>query len=71
MADAYVRLDVQIPRDLLQRFMQGLRDLEQEAPDAIHMIIQVFDNDSSLKESEEMVRSLSPGFAYNQTIRKQ
>jgi len=71
MADAYVRLDVQIPRDRLQKFMQGLRDLEQEAPDDIHMIMQVYDNDASMKESEEMVRSLSPGFVHTQSIRKQ
>lgn len=71
VGEAYIRIDVRIPRDYLQRFLQGLRDIEQEAPSSTHMVVQVYDNDASLKESEELVRSLTPAPAYVKSIPKQ
>jgi len=71
MPDAYIRVDVQIPRERLQRFLQGIRELEQEAPDEIHMIMQVHDDNASMKEAEDMLRAITPGFPHTKTILKQ
>jgi hypothetical protein len=50
MSTSYIRIDVELPTLLVLRFLQAIRDLKQEAPDAIHLAITSRGNDESMCE---------------------
>jgi hypothetical protein len=68
MADVFIRMDARISKEHAERFLQGLRDLEQRHPEAIHLLLTILDHDGSAVEHLEMLRRLrrlrrlTPGF---------
>jgi hypothetical protein len=60
MSDIYIRLDARIDEKHAQRFLQRMRDLEQEHPDEIHIAVLIRQDDASLRESVELLRALNP-----------
>jgi|GEM_PF-5193556 len=68
MGLAYIRIDVALPSELLARFLQGIRDLEQTAPDDIQLAILTSDDSASMQEQLDLVKNISPGFAHSVSV---
>lgn len=71
MSDVYIRLDGRIDEKHAVRFMQRIRDLEQEHPDEIHIAITMRQDDSSLRENIHLLRTLYPGFPYERLLKRE
>jgi hypothetical protein len=68
MSISYIRIDVELPSSLAERFLQGVRDIEQTAPDDIHLVISIEDREGSLQSHLAMLQALSPGFQFHEVV---
>jgi hypothetical protein len=68
MKDTYIRIDGRIRADLLQDFLQGIRELEHRDPDGIHLVVTMGNDDASLREHIGILQKLDPQLPYERIL---
>ena len=71
LSHTFIRIDGKVDATYVQQVLQKLRDIEQIAPDSIHLAISLSDDCGALLNHLVALRSITPDFPITRFLKRE